>query len=1627
MASIFLSHSSKDKVQARQLKEWLESDDRGHWIFFDDDIHSGIKSGEEWERALYKNLRLCPVFLPIFTQNWVDSKWCFAEMTHARASGKLILPVKLDPTFDTSDLFSDLQHTPIDLSVNDQSGYQRLNRALQEKFPWPPVNDPDRAPYPGLAAFQKEDAAIYKGRDPEIISTIETLEGLRQRGPNAPHFVLLLGASGSGKSSLVRAGLIPRLRLKRGWLILSPFRPLLKPISSMAETLSGAFKEAGMPKPVSEIEENLIQAAQFDPPDGSVLLNLIRELRIESRSQNDTTLLLNIDQGEELFAPNGRQQTNLLLGLLRNAIEEADGHLMVLVTIRSEFLGTFQEQPFLLAPHYGKKLFQYEKITLDPLPIERFREIINEPAELAGLVVDNDLVERMVADTGTRDALPLLAYTLRRLWDNEDYRKDSRFELDEYKALGRLEGSIRKAADEALDAKNRTTAELHIIREAFVPAMVSLTPEGSPVRRRVRQDKFLPAVQKVLKPFIEKRLLVTDYDSKGRKTIEVAHEALLRVWPQLVKWLENDRDKIFLFDGLYRASQEWQYKDENADLLLHRGDRLREVIELVRMPRFSLEVDSSACKYLNYCNSAQIEQKKKEKDEQEFRIQKAEETATLFKQWFTIAGVLLLLVVGATYFAFVQKKNAVEQKEIAIVEAKNAKEQKKITAYQLGKTNRNNGITTRDKDNNPLLAAHFFISAAEAFGSSKNLLASANALLAGQSLTMGIELVAVLPPSRPEDIPFCNFASLSSELGIKSQFYKNTFVSIANVTGLVHSTEQTFELDCAVIWESKDQRILLAVTDTGLKMWDRNDNPSVPHLVSKQTAIEHHQVSSNGQWILTKTLHEDELWSNEIWSKKTGKTRLLPLKFHDKEDLFLGFTKNGSKFLLMSGVSQDGFIQARLWDTVSLKPVSPPLAIEKSDYFWERSNNMPGHSSYDARDKGVLSDNGKRVLTLIAKPNGVAVWDSEQDKLKILPWKQNALRIWDARTNKMVTWEENKTIEYWGGEDHPNSKINLPSLPSVHDVENIKLSGDGMSVLMSGNILLKEGELAGKLLWKINTEEIFIFPINESMSWRFSPSLRRFLFVKDKVARLYSIDKWEPMTEWFDFGHRSDYSVNWSERYVVVKSSGNLAVNSPGRISLWNTDNGHLMFETFLDDRMPNAEFSNDGKRFILWNDVEMQVWDTEQGLPIATSTTLMNKESHLIFNEDNTHIFESSPYQTRIWRIKPVTRLLQKAQGLKGAEFDSKGDNLLTWGEEVLLLDIDTDIIIRANLPSEITANRASFTQDDTRVLIWGNNREAIWNIDNQKTILLPDTKIAGTEIDEVKFGVDDHRIFSPNEEWNVIFHAGTSGSGRFGPLSGRNSKGFITIVNTKTQKKYYLNNVTSKPIFNNAGNRMMFIDYDGGVRVWNSAQPDSPPKQFGTKFDDVLFSPNNQSILTLTNSQMSRSLQSTIQLWNSNTGQPQTPPFLFDGSFNGNISFSATGTHIFLWSDTRAWVLDSDTGKMLLEITHPVEIVGAEFNSSGNCVLVWGETGAPILWDLANDDKWPHDKLVLKLEVESGTKKTDTDQLSLLSQLEWAQKKYCEYDVIQRQIGHIPNDIAWAKSQELCRTVEEVGSQDP
>lgn len=242
---------------------------------------------------------------------------------------------------------------------------------------------------------------------------------------------------------------------------------------------------------------------------------------------------------------------------------------MALGTMRSDFLGAFQRNAAL-------RSIDFESLSLGPMKLEGMRRVIEEPARLGALELETGLADRLLEDTETPDALPLLSFTLSVLW--RDFRADGKLEVREYEQLGGLDGAMEGEAD-ALLASARNEGKEEALREAFL-RMARLTDEGSYARQPVAWDaEQLRPVHSILERFVERRLLVTRADG-GKRMVEVAHEALFRSWMPLKTWLDNNRAELLLLQQIKRDARTWQESQRAAENLW-RGGRLQEARELL--------------------------------------------------------------------------------------------------------------------------------------------------------------------------------------------------------------------------------------------------------------------------------------------------------------------------------------------------------------------------------------------------------------------------------------------------------------------------------------------------------------------------------------------------------------------------------------------------------------------------------------------------------------------------------------------------------------------------------------------------------------------------------------------------------------------------------------------------------------------------------------------------------------------------------------------------------------------------------------------------------------------------------------------------------------------------------------
>src|SRR3954453_22682237 len=246
MASVFVSHSSQDQAATEWVRDQLTAAGFAA-LFVDYDPEQGIPAGRNWERELYAQLRRSDAVVFLASEASVASSWCLLEVGLARSLGRPVFPLRLQPGVALP-LLTDVQWTDLG---DTEAGPTRLLAGRHsagldpaDSFAW----DPDRSPYPGLVPFAPEDAAVFFGRQPETHRLMELLTPTLQRGPGRMGAVV--GPSGSGKSSLLHAGLLPRLaRLPERWLVVPPLRPGRQPTTALASGLARAFAARSRPRP----------------------------------------------------------------------------------------------------------------------------------------------------------------------------------------------------------------------------------------------------------------------------------------------------------------------------------------------------------------------------------------------------------------------------------------------------------------------------------------------------------------------------------------------------------------------------------------------------------------------------------------------------------------------------------------------------------------------------------------------------------------------------------------------------------------------------------------------------------------------------------------------------------------------------------------------------------------------------------------------------------------------------------------------------------------------------------------------------------------------------------------------------------------------------------------------------------------------------------------------------------------------------------------------------------------------------------------------------------------------------------------------------------------------------------
>lgn len=423
-------------------------------------------------------------------------------------------------------------------------------------------------PYRGLASYRQQDARWFFGRERSTESLVAQLRAAEKSGG----LVMLVGASGAGKSSLLNAGLVPALRAG----VLSDEDGRAGPVLQL---VPGSDPLAELVRHIPELASLTSREAPYEPGTESFALAVREAVTSWARRETSSSAraVVIVDQFEETFTLSSDEASKrIFVQLLQAACSPTDAEgpapALVVLGIRADFY-----EQCLGYPELADAL-QHRHMVLGPLTTTELREAVTGPAKAVGLELETGLAELIVREVstngprGSHDAgvLPLLSHALLATWQR---RKTGRLTLAGYRAAGGIQGAVAATAERAwsgLDPAARTAARLLLLRLVRLGEDTQATRRRG-TRRQLAEESTDPyKTEESLEALVRARLVTLDAE-----TVEITHEALLHAWPRLRDWIDEDRNDNLLRQRLEEDGRTWEDSDRDTSLL-YRGSRLEQ-------------------------------------------------------------------------------------------------------------------------------------------------------------------------------------------------------------------------------------------------------------------------------------------------------------------------------------------------------------------------------------------------------------------------------------------------------------------------------------------------------------------------------------------------------------------------------------------------------------------------------------------------------------------------------------------------------------------------------------------------------------------------------------------------------------------------------------------------------------------------------------------------------------------------------------------------------------------------------------------------------------------------------------------------------------------------------------------
>ena len=962
---VFLSHNNAEKEAVETLARRLE-DEAGLRPFLDKwHLVPGNPWQEELEQAL-SHSRTCAVFIGSSGIGpWENEEMRSALDTRVKHEKFRVVPVLLPgatipergalPRFLSRLTWVDFRKQD---GVNDAAAFHRLVAGIRGVPPGRAeaaisTTASVECPYRGLEIFDEAHTRIFFGREAITQHLVEALRGSR--------FLAVLGSSGSGKSSVVRAGLLPQLRsgalpFSNTWSY-RVFKPGVHPLEELAVALThamGGHDVLGVLKSLETDERELhlgVRLAFQDRPQG-------------------TRLCIFVDQFEETFTLCQTQtEREQFIKLLQYAATIAGGQTVLVLVMRADFLAQAAEYAPLA------ELLSTHPFFLSPMDHDDLRRAIEQPAQMVGLRFEEGLVDAIIRETGSEPgALPFMEHALLQLW--EKHRKSQVLTLQAYEDVGGVHGALAKRADEVFDTLS------HEQQQTVRRILLRLTQPGEgteDTRRRASLQELRTwrsernHIEQVVQTLTDARLLVAGQDEQ----IEVAHEALIRGWPRLRRWIDDGRAMLLVHRRMTEAARQWQrlQRDEGV---LYRGAQLLQALawrELYAEYMNPLErefLDASVALKTRIAEEERKRQRRELVQAQalaEEQRQRAEIQTRASRRFRLLASGLALVLLCALAAAFL----AVQQARRARQAAHRADEQRAIAEQKTAEAKTKAALATSRRLAAEALS-HTDGRLDLALLLSLEALRKANTYEARSSLLAAVEHA---PPLRTflhghtRGVTAVAFDTDGTAMASSSQdgTLRLWDVETGQPRGQPfhgHSRSVT-----SVSLSPNGHTAVSASQDGSIRLWDTatgklhggplfGNNPgivSIKGMVVSSAEVQDVAFSPDGTLVASATgAHTVLLW--DVTDTANVK-RHSPLEGHQDYVNCVAFSPDGAT--LASG-SRDRTI--RLWDVATGKP----------------RRTLRGHK--------------KAVLDVVFSPDGTVLASSSQDK---------SIHLWDAATGRLHT------------------------------------------------------------------------------------------------------------------------------------------------------------------------------------------------------------------------------------------------------------------------------------------------------------------------------------------------------------------------------------------------------------------------------------------------------------------------------------------------------------------------------------------------------------------------------------------------------------------------------------------------